>query len=109
MNSKEAAKSLTTDQLAQRCDHSRYKFVVTCCLRVCCAALRYDIFILLACLTCVAILATERCASYAGNFFRDVEYAKTKDDALDIIYDLLDDNGSNVIAKAKSNTLDEYV
>lgn len=29
----------------------------------------------------------------------DVEYAKTKDDALDIIYDLLDDNGSNVIAK----------
>ena len=37
----------------------------------------------------------------------DVEYAKTKDDALDIIYDLLDDNGSNVIAKAKSNTLGE--
>lgn len=37
----------------------------------------------------------------------DVEYAKTKTDALDIIYDLLDDANSSVIAKAKSNTLGE--
>ena len=37
----------------------------------------------------------------------DVEYAKTKDDALDIIYDLLDESDSKVIAKAKSNTLGE--
>ena len=37
----------------------------------------------------------------------DVEYVKTKTDALDIIYDLLDDANSSVIAKAKSNTLGE--
>ena len=37
----------------------------------------------------------------------DVEYAKTKDDALNIIYDLLGEANSNVIAKAKSNTLGE--
>lgn len=37
----------------------------------------------------------------------DVEYAKTKDDALNIIYDLLDESDSKVIAKAKSNTLGE--
>lgn len=37
----------------------------------------------------------------------DVEYVKTKQDALDIIYDLLDDANSSVIAKAKSNTLGE--
>lgn len=37
----------------------------------------------------------------------DVEYAKTKDEALDIIYDLLDESDSKVIAKAKSNTLGE--
>ena len=37
----------------------------------------------------------------------DVEYAKTKTDALNIIYDLLDDANSSVIAKAKSNTLGE--
>ena len=37
----------------------------------------------------------------------DVEYAKTKDEALNIIYDLLDEANSSVIAKAKSNTLGE--
>ena len=37
----------------------------------------------------------------------DVEYAKTKTDALNIIYDLLDDANSSVISKAKSNTLGE--
>ena len=45
-----------------------------------------------------------------GSFKRngiDVEYAKTKADALNIIYDLLKDADSKVIAKAKSNTLGE--
>ncbi len=37
----------------------------------------------------------------------DVEYAKTKDDALNIIYNLLENVDSKVIAKAKSNTLGE--
>lgn len=37
----------------------------------------------------------------------DVEYAKTKEDALDIIYNLLENVDSNVITKAKSNTLGE--
>ena len=37
----------------------------------------------------------------------DVEYAKTKDDALKIIYEQLDERDSKVIAKAKSKTLRE--
>lgn len=37
----------------------------------------------------------------------DVEFAKTKDDALSIIYELLNKYDSKVITKAKSNTLGE--
>ncbi len=37
----------------------------------------------------------------------DVEYAKTKDNALNIIYNLLDSVDSKVIARSKSNTLGE--
>ncbi|MBQ9025143.1 MAG: lactate utilization protein [Methanobrevibacter sp.] len=37
----------------------------------------------------------------------DVEFAKTKQDALDIIFELLKDFDNKVIAKAKSNTLGE--
>ncbi|WP_299524266.1 LUD domain-containing protein [uncultured Methanobrevibacter sp.] len=37
----------------------------------------------------------------------DVEYAETKEDALTIIQNLLNEYNSNVIAKAKSNTLGE--
>ncbi|MBR0271975.1 MAG: lactate utilization protein [Methanobrevibacter sp.] len=37
----------------------------------------------------------------------DVEFAETKEDALDIIFDLIKDFDNKVIAKAKSNTLGE--
>ncbi|WP_296888454.1 LUD domain-containing protein [uncultured Methanobrevibacter sp.] len=37
----------------------------------------------------------------------DVEFAKTKDDAIDIIWNLIKDYDNKVIAKAKSNTLGE--
>ena len=37
----------------------------------------------------------------------DVEFAKTKDDAINIILDLLKDFDNKTIAKAKSNTLGE--
>ena len=37
----------------------------------------------------------------------DVEFAKTKEDAINIIEDLLDDFDSKTVAKAKSNTLGE--
>ena len=37
----------------------------------------------------------------------DVEFAKTKQNALNIIFDLLKDFDNKIIAKAKSNTLGE--
>ena len=48
-----------------------------------------------------------QCIESFGRNGIDVEFAKTKQDALNIIFDLLKDFDNKIIAKAKSNTLGE--